>query len=76
MNYLLLTLFLSTVFNVVVSVFNLRQLVFIRKFITESQEQDLQQSQQEAQDIHNILNNRLLDLQSRKYALQRGTKRR
>jgi len=76
MNYLLLTLFLSTTFNVVVSVFNLRQLVFIRKFIAERQEQDSQQSQQEAQDIHNILNNRLLDLQSRKYALQRGAKRR
>ena len=67
MIYLMIIVVILSTLNVIVSLFNLKVLRDFCKITN----QDEQCSTQDEHNIHDLLNNRLLDLQNKKYGFQR-----
>ena len=72
MNYFEIFIVIVSIFNFAVAIACLKQLRTIKEVIKEAIVIDQQpQNVHEDLNVQNVLNNRLLDLQSRKYAVQR-----
>ena len=72
MNYFEIFIIVVSIFNFASTLACLKQLQSIKEIVKEAVAIDQQpQNVQEDLNVQDVLNNRLLDLQSRKYAIQR-----
>lgn len=70
MTYLIVALACSTIVNFITLLIGIKQLKLLQSLNVQKEHQELQNEN----DIHNILNSRLLDLQNRRYSLRQHGK--